>query len=578
MKGILFIVALLCLVGAASATDYYVSTTGDNSSNGLTIGTAWKNVYYAVSQTAPGDTIYVLDGTYYDNLTIVINDARDGTITNPLTITAYNGTPILDGTDSETVDVYAFTIQGSSAYSTGYVTISNITFRNYKQIFDIRNAENITLANNTFYNVKVSQSYGIGLIAYSTRNITIDNNIFHDAVGYNSLAIGGAINSSDRVHHIYVTNNQIYNNDAHAAIQWGNADNMTVFGNTMWNNSYSGGITAYKGNPYEIINDSLVYDCDLNGVATPLYMSASYRGLWHNITINNSGMITLYGNAHADPYYLNNLTIRDITITHPTSLVTYLTGNGVAKDVLFERFDVTDYYTGLGYEWRIQDTDGNITIRDQIDPGSRIFLRTTTDARNASMIIDYTDGRVFVIESVAGSPTISTPVRYYPTISNYSEEIYGLTQDRRFRYTSSNITLRPTSANLMDVVVNTHDVVADITNITINSSVAENPTWINVTVVNASNTYNVSRDGIHYDTVVSGSDSILRYHYSIDGDEWSKHDFEFTWVNDSGWSAEENHIYYQRPFTVNNTGVITQLGTPTQYDIDLTTLTSVVIS
>jgi len=147
-----------------------------------------------------------------------------------------------------------------------------------------------------------------------------------------------------------------------------------------------------------------------------------------------------------------------------------------------------------------------------------------------------------------------------------------------YRATLYDISITPTNNQLQNVTVNTYNLTTDIYNLTINSSVAENPTWINVTVANASNTYNVSRDGVYYDSVISDSNSIARYHYSIGGDEWSEHDFEFTWDSTEGWSPETDHIYYQRPFTVDSDGNITQLGTPEQGDLDLTTLTWVKVS
>jgi hypothetical protein len=51
------IFALVALMGAASATDYYVSTTGDNGASG-DLTHPWQNVSYATQQAVAGDTIY----------------------------------------------------------------------------------------------------------------------------------------------------------------------------------------------------------------------------------------------------------------------------------------------------------------------------------------------------------------------------------------------------------------------------------------------------------------------------------------------------------------------------------------
>ena len=61
----------LCLTGAAAAgTTYYVSSTGNNSNNGLTTTTAWRNVQYAASHVAAGDTVNILGGVYNETVNI----------------------------------------------------------------------------------------------------------------------------------------------------------------------------------------------------------------------------------------------------------------------------------------------------------------------------------------------------------------------------------------------------------------------------------------------------------------------------------------------------------------------------
>ena len=54
----------------ASATTYYVSTTGSNTNDGLTTTTAWRNIQYAANHVVAGDTVQVLGGTYNEAVTI----------------------------------------------------------------------------------------------------------------------------------------------------------------------------------------------------------------------------------------------------------------------------------------------------------------------------------------------------------------------------------------------------------------------------------------------------------------------------------------------------------------------------
>ena len=58
------IFALVALIGTASATDYYISTTGNNGENGLTLGTAWASIQYGFETMNAGDTLYIVNGTY----------------------------------------------------------------------------------------------------------------------------------------------------------------------------------------------------------------------------------------------------------------------------------------------------------------------------------------------------------------------------------------------------------------------------------------------------------------------------------------------------------------------------------
>ena len=85
------IFALVALMGAASATDYYVATWGDNTTQG-NFTHPWQNVSYAAQHAFAGDTIYLFDGIWYEE---DVNFANSGNSTHPIVMTAYNGTPTL---------------------------------------------------------------------------------------------------------------------------------------------------------------------------------------------------------------------------------------------------------------------------------------------------------------------------------------------------------------------------------------------------------------------------------------------------------------------------------------------------
>ncbi len=68
------IISLTLLCSAlASATTYYVSTSGSNSNSGLNTSSAWRNIQYAADHVAAGDTVQVLGGTYNETVNIAVS-------------------------------------------------------------------------------------------------------------------------------------------------------------------------------------------------------------------------------------------------------------------------------------------------------------------------------------------------------------------------------------------------------------------------------------------------------------------------------------------------------------------------
>ena len=90
----LLVVLVVCSVGLTSAADYYVSTTGDNANDGLSIENAWATPSFAINNLTAGDTLYLINGTWYNE---TCTFQASGNATHPITVTAYNGTPTLQG-------------------------------------------------------------------------------------------------------------------------------------------------------------------------------------------------------------------------------------------------------------------------------------------------------------------------------------------------------------------------------------------------------------------------------------------------------------------------------------------------
>ena len=89
-----------------------MATNGSNANNGAASSTPLLTLQYAEGKTNPGDAVYAMAGTYTANAgndVVLIN--RSGTISAPITYTAYSGTrPVIDTSNGW----YGFEIVGDA--------------------------------------------------------------------------------------------------------------------------------------------------------------------------------------------------------------------------------------------------------------------------------------------------------------------------------------------------------------------------------------------------------------------------------------------------------------------------------
>lgn len=97
---------------------YYIATDGDDGEDGLTEGAAWLTFNYAINQLVAGDTLYLMDGTFTDNVYIDIA-GEEG---SPITFIALN-----DGEVTVDAEQGARTLHFDSA---DYIDVQGIIFRN----------------------------------------------------------------------------------------------------------------------------------------------------------------------------------------------------------------------------------------------------------------------------------------------------------------------------------------------------------------------------------------------------------------------------------------------------------------
>jgi len=94
-KFLFFFGVVLITTQLAVAKTYYVSLSGNDSNNGLSVGTPFKTIPKAIGLVAAGDTVYVRAGVHAYSSTITIS--KSGTATASCKLLAYNGEhPVID--------------------------------------------------------------------------------------------------------------------------------------------------------------------------------------------------------------------------------------------------------------------------------------------------------------------------------------------------------------------------------------------------------------------------------------------------------------------------------------------------
>jgi hypothetical protein len=101
-KRFLVLLFVSVFINLALAKNYYVSKSGSSSNAGTSINKAFDSINNAISIAEPGDTIFVLPGTYAELITI---NGKNGAPDKPICILGYSDDsanyPIIDGQSPE---------------------------------------------------------------------------------------------------------------------------------------------------------------------------------------------------------------------------------------------------------------------------------------------------------------------------------------------------------------------------------------------------------------------------------------------------------------------------------------------
>ncbi len=338
---ILSLCALIFFIGIqfAHATDYYVSTSGDDGNNG-SFSAPWRTINYAVNfqNLKEGDVVYLRGGTYVESVTMF----RSGTSNARILVKNYQSEiPIINGDGLAynylwTESTGLFNVRGS------YITLDGLKVMNANPGPNAGNATGIIVRGPNVTDVTIkncvtenTRSSGIAIWGQTfdddytgCRNIIVEN-----------CDISGAVNDGFYEHltiALGVENYIIRNNKVHDQTAVGrepnlpigidskiNVRNGKVYGNEIYNLRKSNGIyvDGWDSEAYNIeIYNNIIHDIDHTGIPIgaeeggtvhdiKVYNNLIYNTGWNGISLNSANNTIVEGdnNLYAISIYNNTV-------------------------------------------------------------------------------------------------------------------------------------------------------------------------------------------------------------------------------------------------------------------------------
>jgi len=157
----------------ANAATYYVSPSGSDTNSGLSTSAPWGTFVYAMTKLQPGDTLYLMDGTYNQTLDVTIS----GTLGNPITFKALNdGKAIIDGQNIRLPFIIGKLGGNGPVYTD--INVEGIVFKEglpKNGIFTIWDAQRINVRRVTSHGATTNDSESHPFIVNTSSNILIED-------------------------------------------------------------------------------------------------------------------------------------------------------------------------------------------------------------------------------------------------------------------------------------------------------------------------------------------------------------------------------------------------------------------
>ncbi len=243
MKILHGLLLLLCTSFALSAqTTYYVSNSGDDGNDGLTEGTAYQTIQFAIDNTMEGDSVVVLEGIYFERIEfnqsgVILQGESLSSIIAGLTFIAFPGAPLISIHDQSDITIRGLSIESNAGSGASGIAVTG-------------SSENILISSNElvaidyyFFSEDSANADGASypiLIRGDSVNpidaVTITNNVIRES----EIGLGSGIEIVGNV-----TNYSIRNNDISALSNSGvavvggsnNPNNGSITGNNIRQNA-----------------------------------------------------------------------------------------------------------------------------------------------------------------------------------------------------------------------------------------------------------------------------------------------------------------------------------------------------
>lgn len=258
----------------ASGAVFFVSTTGSNANNGLTLATAFATLQFCADRAAAGDTYLVADGSYAG-----FNQTHSGSAGQPITFKA-TGSACRITTSNTFTQRDGINLEGASWIVIDGFICSNLPRAGIRAV----NGDNCIVRHNT------CESNGTwGIFTGFTNDLLVENNVCALSQTQHGIYVS---NSSDRVtirgnlsHHNFASGIQI-NADVSQGGD-GISSNCRIYNNTIWENGTGGGAALnFDGVVGAEIFNNLLYENHSTGIA--LFQQDGAVGSSGAIIFNNT--------------------------------------------------------------------------------------------------------------------------------------------------------------------------------------------------------------------------------------------------------------------------------------------------